>query len=196
LRKTRQIVEITSPLHLFDGNKMDDDSVFKMYKQDIPALRFIGKKYGDSDRIDGMFSKHWGDWLQNNCFNVLLNQTDKDLKTFYEDGDAYIGLMRYKYGEPFEYCIGIFMPEGTPVPNGYIYHDFQKAALGVCWVHDTEEKVFQQEEKCRQKIEETGHTIANDNEGALWFFERYGNSRFITPDENGKIILDICWYLK
>ncbi|MDR0302158.1 MAG: helix-turn-helix transcriptional regulator, partial [Treponema sp.] len=25
LRKTRQIVEITSPLHLFDGNKMDDD---------------------------------------------------------------------------------------------------------------------------------------------------------------------------
>jgi hypothetical protein len=34
--------------------------IIKTYKQEVPALRFIGKKYGDKDRIDGTFGKYWG----------------------------------------------------------------------------------------------------------------------------------------
>lgn len=51
------------------------------------------KKYGNSDRIDGMFGKYCGDWFLNGWFYLLAKQTDKDLKLMYEDGDAYIRLI-------------------------------------------------------------------------------------------------------
>ena len=170
--------------------------ITKVYKQDVPTLRFIGKKYGDNDRVNGGFGQQWGEWFQNGWFAIILKQTDKDLKTLYEDGDAYIGLMRWKEGEPFEYWIGIFMPEGTPVPDGFISRDFPKSTLGICWVHGKEGEVFFQEEKCAGKLIETGCSIASDDENAYWFFERYANPRFTTADENGKIILDICHYVE
>jgi hypothetical protein len=170
--------------------------IIKTYKQEVPALRFIGKKYGDKDRIDGMFGKHWGDWHQNGWFGTIENQINGGVKTIYEDGDAYIGLMRWKDGDSFEYWIGMFMPEGTNVPDGYEYHDFPKAILGVCWVYGNEGEVFMQETECGKRLGEEGYKIVTDDYGAYWFFERYGCPRFTTPDENGKITLDICHYIK
>jgi hypothetical protein len=167
----------------------------KIYKQDVPALRFIGKKYGDNDRVDGMFGKYWDEFFQNEWWALIAKHSDKDMKVLYEDGDAYIGLMRHKDNEPFEYWVGIFMPEGTLVPDGFTYHDFSKATLGVCWLHGSENEVFMQEKKCALKLMEAGHTIAKDIEGATWFFERTVHPRFTTPDEDGKIILDICFYV-
>jgi hypothetical protein len=170
--------------------------IIKVYKQTVPALRFIGKKYGDKDRIDGMFGKYWGDWHSNGWFDIIKKQFGGDLKNLYEDGDASIGLMRWKHGEPFEYWIGIFMPEGTIVPNGYEYHDFIKATLGVCWVYGNGGEVFMQESKCAEKLGEEGHKVLTDNNGACWFFERYVGSRFDSPDEKGNMILDICHYVE
>ena len=163
--------------------------IVKVYTQDVPAVRFIGKKYGDSDRVDGMFGKHWGDWFQNGWFEVIEKQTNKDITALYDDADAYIGLMRDNNGE-FEYWIGILMPEETPVPDGYEYHDFPKAKFGVCWVHGKEEEVYSQEERCADKLEQMGYTLSE------WCMERYCCPRFTTPDENGKVVLDICFYLK
>lgn len=34
--------------------------IIKVYRQSVPTLRFIGKKYGDSDRVNGTFGKQWG----------------------------------------------------------------------------------------------------------------------------------------
>jgi len=163
--------------------------ITKVYKQDVPALRFIGKKYGNSDRVDGMFGKHWCDWHQNGWFDVIEKQTNRPLKSIYEDGDAYIGLMRENNGE-FEYWIGIFMPENTPVPDGFQYLDFPKGTLGVCWLYSKENEVYCQEERCWKELEKVGYTPAD------WCMERYCCPRFTTPDEKGKIILDICFYLK
>lgn len=42
----------------------DMAEVIKTYKQSMPATRFIGKKYGDEDRVNGFFSAKWGDWHQ------------------------------------------------------------------------------------------------------------------------------------
>ena len=163
--------------------------ITKVYKQDVPALRFIGKKYGNSDRVDGMFGKYWGDWFENGWFDVIEKQTDKDLNSLYDDAGAYIGLMREENGE-FEYWIGIFMPEGTTVPEGYNYLDFPKGALGVCWVHGKEEEIFCNEGMCGEKLENAGYKLGD------WCMERYCCPRYTTPDENGKIVLDICFYLK
>jgi hypothetical protein len=49
--------------------------IIKTYKQEIPARRFIGKKYNDNDRVNGTFGKHWTDWFQNRwSLNISLNE--------------------------------------------------------------------------------------------------------------------------
>jgi hypothetical protein len=42
--------------------------IIKTYKQHVPALRFIGKKYGDQDRVNGGFGVKWGEWFSNRWF--------------------------------------------------------------------------------------------------------------------------------
>lgn len=167
-----------------------------VYRQSIPAMRFIGKKYGDSDRINGVFGAKWDEWFSNNWFAVIGKQTEVDLKDVYDDDGAYIGLMRWKEGEPFEYWIGIFMPENTPVPEGFGYLDFPKAELGVCWVYGKEGDIYFKESICAEKLGEKGYKVVSDEKGAWWFFERYGCPRFTTPDSEGNVILDICHYIE
>lgn len=168
--------------------------IVKTYKQSVPALRFIGKKYGDADRVNGTFGAKWDEWFRNGWFDILEKLVD-DTKQTYEDGDAYIGLMRWKENEPFEYWMGMFMPINTTVPEEFEYIDFPKKELGVCWIYGKESEVFCQDGKCDKKLEAQGLKMAADEQGAVWWFERYVCPRFTTPDEKGNIILDSCYYI-
>lgn len=170
--------------------------IIKVYRQSAPGMRFIGKKYGDSDRVFGDFGAKWGEWFSNSWFAIIEKQTSTSLKEIYEDGDAYIGLMRWKEGEPFEYWIGVFTPENTIVPNGFEYVDFPKSELGVCWLYGKEGDLYGKEDKCSAKLFEAGYKTIPDGLGAWWFFERYGCPRFTTPDVHGNVILDICHYIE
>lgn len=175
---------------------MADVQVVKVYRQPVPALRFIGIRYGDEDRVNGGFGKKWCEWFRNDRFSEIESQTDQNLKDLYEDGDAYIGLMRVKEGEPFQYWIGIFMPANTPVPEGYSFIDFPPSYWGVSWVYGPDGEVYCKEQLCAEKLQETGMEIAHAPDGACWFFERYTCPRFTVPDEKGNIILDICYFVK
>lgn len=166
----------------------------KTYRESVPAMRFIGKKYGNEDRVDGNFGKHWHDWFNNGWFEIL--EKKYDLKSVYEHGDAYIGLMRWKEGDPFEYWIGAFCPEGAEVPEGFSFVDFPESDLGVVWVQGEADEVYGLEYECANICIKEGYKIITDDQGAYWFFERYVCPRFTTPDESGNIILDICHYIE
>jgi len=170
--------------------------VVKTYKQTVPAVRFIGSKYGDKDRVDGSFAEKWNEWLISDRFKQLEALATEEYKQIYEDALTSIGLMRWKEGEEFEYYIGMFLPEGTEVPDGYDHVDFSASNFGVCWLHGTVPGIYGQEDKCAKQLSEEGFEITRDNQGALWFFERYGCPRFTKPDESGKVILDICYFVK
>jgi hypothetical protein len=52
-------------------------------------LRFIGKKYGDSDRVNGMFGSKWNEWWQNGWFDILekhIDTSDKCAEKLKEKG--------------------------------------------------------------------------------------------------------------
>ena len=164
--------------------------IIKTYEQNVGAMRFVGKKYGDGDRVNGTFGAKWGECFDNGWFGEIEKQISGKLKEIYEDGDAYIGLMRGGHGEPFEYWIGCFMPENTVVPEGFEYVDFPESSLGVCWVYGKEDEVYCLEGQCGERLERDGFEI---NYG--WCFERYACPRFTTPDEKGNVILDICFYI-
>lgn len=159
-------------------------------------MRFIGIKYGDKDRINGGFASKWEEWFEEKRFNELESLMSSDFMLAYEDFNTNIGLMRWKDGEEFEYWIGLFLPQDTVAPNGYDYIDFPASNLGVCWLHGSVPEVYGKERKCAEKLSEEGYEIIQDEKGAWWFFERYGCPRFTNPDENGKVILDICHFVK
>lgn len=170
--------------------------IVKTYKQPVPAMRFIGMKYSDKDRVDGGFGSKWVEWFQTGRLNKLEGLLTDDFMHEYKDYDAYIGLMRWKEGQEFEYWIGMFLPEGVAVPEGYGYVDLPASDLGVCWLHGRESELYCKEDKCVERLTEEGYEIATDEAGACWFFERYGCPRFTEPDEEGKVILDICHFIK
>ena len=167
--------------------------MIKTYRQSVPAMRFIGKKYSDEDRVNGSFAHKWAEWFAQGWFAEL--QSTFDPKALYEDGDATIGLMRWKEGEPFEYWIGVFCPEGTDVPREFLSVDFPPANLGVVWVYGKEPEIYGQEYLCAEVLKKKGYEIVCDEQGAYWFFERYVCPRFTTPDEQGNVVLDICQYI-
>ena len=165
--------------------------IVNVYKQNVVALKFIGKKYNDDDRVNGNFGTKWGEWHENGWFDTVRKQFRGNLAETFEDGGSSIGLMRGGHDSPFEYWIGVFMPEETAIPDGFMSIDFPAGSLGVCWIYGGEDEVFMLEGKCGERLEKEGFDVNTE-----WCFERYACPRYTTPDEKGNIILDICFYLK
>ncbi|MDR2688018.1 MAG: hypothetical protein LBB75_09710 [Oscillospiraceae bacterium] len=173
--------------------------VLKTYRQSIPATRFIGKKYGDEDRIDGHggFGKQWEAWHENGWFKLLEESCPK---ADFEDADAHIGLMRWRGEkdeedyEPFQYWVGMFFAEGAEVPEGFDFVDFPASDLGVGWLYGKDSYLFGKEHLVFGGFEKQGIKVIPDRQDAHWFFERYACPRNTTPDKRGKKILDIAWF--
>ncbi len=163
--------------------------ILKVFKENIPTMRFIGKKYDDFG--------HWDEWWQNGWFDVIektMGGCDKIL-SLWENGGGYIGLERRKDGEAFEYYIGMLTPENTSVPDGFIYMDFANLNLGTCWIYGKENEVHDTS-ACKQKLADNGIELWRDENGAVWSFENCLCPRYTTPDEKGNIILDYCYFVK
>ncbi len=164
--------------------------IIKVYKEHLPALRLIGKRYTDSDRVDGNFGAKWGEWFENGWFDEI-----EKLGVLPENGDAYLGAMR-NVDDSFEYWIGMFFPAGTPVPEGYDFADIPEGDIAVCWVYGNKDNGelygFEPHIMCINEISQRGWLLQNKP----WFFERYNCPRFTTPDEKGNVILDYCMYIR
>ena len=165
----------------------------KVYTQDVPAFRFIGKTYGDNDRVDGYFGAKWGEAFETGMLERVEKLADKNL---FEGADAYIGLMRCKDGEPYRYCIGMFCPAGTAVPEGLDSYDFPASRFGIGWLYGKELDLYGREPLVAEGLGKKGYSIRNDNQGACWIFERYVCPRFTSPDEQGNVTLDIGFFVE
>ena len=180
------------PMNTPEPEKPDVELV-KTYTQETPAMRFIGKKYRDEDRVNGSFGVQWDEWHKNDWFKKL----DAVCKApDLEDGDAAIGLMRYKNGEAFEYWVGKFFAENTVVPEGFEHTDFPASTLGIGWLRGKEGALFMKENWVADALAKDGKRIATDEQNATWFFERYVGGRFAKPDDAGKQTLDIGFFVK
>jgi hypothetical protein len=90
--------------------------IIKVYKEHLPALRFIGKRYTENDRVNGGYGHKWGEWFQNNWFSPLEKSGSAgDIE------NGYLGFMRCYPN--FEYWIGVFLPPDTNIPEGYDFID-------------------------------------------------------------------------
>lgn len=196
-RKTKIVLKTDQPLSFTIKSGMEElrmAEIVKCYVQDVPAVRLIGKKYGNKDRVEGGFGHLWDKWTKDRQFDVL-KQLSGRLSGLYEDADAYIAYMYYKEGEPFMYFIGMFLPENTHTPDGYDYIDIPASKLGVCWVKGQEPDIYMHGNKCEERLAEEGYILKNNTDDAWCSLERYAFPRNSAPDIDGNVIVDICYYL-
>lgn len=172
--------------------------IIKSYRQSIPAVKLIGKKYGDADRVDGMFGYHWMQWIDNGWFQKIEDAAGgkEHFQSLYEDGTAALGFMRYKDGAPFEYWIGMFAPPNTQTPEGLDCLELDASNFGICWYLGTEDEIYGKEHLAMERMQAEGMELQPDEQGYLNFFERYSEERFIDQDESKNKILDIGFLVK
>lgn len=166
--------------------------IIKLYRQSLPAMKFVGRCYGESDKENGTFGNIWDEWFRNGLFEPL--KLKDNIEEPFEDCDAYIGLCRCKDDEPFQYWIGVFMPPDTTVPDGYDSLEFDACDIAVCWVYGKEPDIYFH--CCLDRMKEEGFEWAADKRGVKWCFERYDCPRYTEPDNEGNVILDLCYYIK
>lgn len=165
--------------------------IIRAYKEHLPALRFIGIRYTDADRVNGGFGHKWGDFFQNDRFAAL-----EKLGCAEGIENGYLGFMRC-YPD-FEYWIWLFMPPKTAVPDLYGSIDLDEGDVGVCFIKGMEidGSIYDMHEQCLQRLGESGiYKYRTDNTNRAFLFERYNCPRFTDKDDEGNIILDYGVYL-
>jgi hypothetical protein len=170
--------------------------VTKVYLEQFPALRLIGKCYTNDDRDEsGGYGDQWKEWWDGDIFNMMKQAVG--ISPFIEDT---LGLMTMRGDMTgFTYWIGLFFPAETKVPDGYEFLDLPESNIGVGWVCGSEEngEIYggpPHEAVCK-KLDDDGigkfrNDIAGQGSDTYCFFERYNCPRFTEKDANGNVTLD------
>lgn len=174
------------------GEENSVAEIIRTYREELPRARFVGRRYTESDRVNGSFAAHWGTWFGNGWFDVIEKANPGRLL----DG-SYVGLMLGDEGMDCSYWIGILCAEGAAVPEGFAAVDLPAAAAAVCWIRGPEgPALYGMHDACVRAMREAGMADwYRLPDGSLIFFERYSCPRFTTPDEQGRVILDYGAYL-
>lgn len=166
--------------------------IVKVFKESMPKVKFIGRRYLEKDRDQfGSFGSLWGEWFARGYFDKLKGAG----KGIEKVSDDFIGLMRMTSETEMEYWIGIFMAPEDEVPEGFESVMLDAGELAVAYVHGTSDDGDVYGEEPFNKALEAWAKEGFKIELMAWCFERYNSPRFTEPDENGKIILDLCVYL-
>ncbi len=161
--------------------------IIRAYGEQMPATRFLGKKYAGFG--------HWDAWFANGWFEELEACIGDELSKTWASAGGYVGLERRVKGELTEYWIGMFAPANTQAPQGFACLDFPPMRLGVCWIRGAEEEVHDTS-GCLQALAQQGMTPLQDPSGATWSFENCLCPRYTTPDQEQRIILDYCYVIR
>lgn len=148
----------------------------------LPARKLIGKRYSDADRDENnSFAGKWHEWFNDQaCTPLAALRANPDL-------DDILGFMRLNNGK-FEYWIGHFCRPGAITPPGYAELPLPEARVAIVYLRGAQgdPAIYGMHEACVAYLNGQGLQSATPP----FFFERYVCSRFITPDAEGKIILD------
>ena len=82
-------------------------------------------------------------------------------------------------------------------PEGAYTDRNNRNLLGVCWIYGRDlGEILGFSGQAEGKLIQAGMEIVDEECGLFWCFERYGCPRYTTPDEQGNITLDYCYFVK
>jgi predicted transcriptional regulator YdeE len=159
--------------------------IIKIYRESFPKQKFIGKRYTNADRKDGLFAHKWTQWHQNDWFQLLSESTGICNPVY-----GFMRLVPDQFESTFEYWIGVMATNDAAVPVGFDTIELDKSDAGICRLKGKEPEIYQVEDKCNEALAAKGlGTPKLDKEGRLTIFERYDDERFMA-DDNGDCVLD------
>ena len=162
--------------------------IIKVSKESVPAMRFIGKKYGNEDRVDGHFGDKWSEFISNGWFDILDKLTASGIMT---NALALIG----HENNSFKYWIGKFAPANTSVPEGFDCIDFESGNFVAVRLKGPEWEIFGNEPMCCDYVKEQGMEVLDLQYNC---FERYRNcddNEDNTLLQEGDDMIDICFFV-
>jgi len=162
--------------------------IINVCKEHIPAIRFIGKPYTHEDGAASGYGHRWDEWFQNGWFDKLeaLGEVEGTER-------GYMGFIRCPH-----YWIGMPLPPGTEVPEGFSHFDMPAGDVGMCWIYGNADdgSIYHMHDACREALREKGMgAFKKEDTCQSFFFERYVCPRFTQADEQGNVILDYGIYL-
>lgn len=162
--------------------------IFKFEIADMPKVYLVGResKYNIQTYIQGdnRIPAFWDKCLADGTFKEL----EKQWEFLYEPGYAGATInWDMGYGR-FSYVCGMLYKEGVTVPEGYVMHEIGDVKVGKCWIkgRDSEDVTSNAHALTMQAIRDQ-KLCPNQ---LKWSMEIFNGQRFLTPDENGEIILD------
>lgn len=155
--------------------------VKRIYRESFPAVRLIGRRYSGEENFRVLREE----WYRGGLFAPL-----EALPQLKGHDSGLIGAKRIAENGGLEYWIGLFLPAGTQVPEGYDFVDIEAMDYAVFWLHgdDQSGELFGLEthNRCLEQFP-ANHFVRREDD---WCFERYNCPRFTEPDAEGRVILD------
>ncbi len=157
-----------------DSNNDDNVKILRIYKEVLPSLRFIGKRYNGNIN----FLSKWKELHGNDWFNVLSKANPYN--------EAYIGGKRIVNGM-LEYWIGMLFLPNTKVPDEFEYVDIDFVNCATFTLYGKPLKVisFETHNLCLDELEKYSMKRYEDH----WCFECFKN-RYDIIDTERNIIID------
>lgn len=165
--------------------------VIKVYVEHAPACRLVGKRYTQKDSKDGSYAHLWQEWFREGRFQILEGLLNPDFMAGFPEAGSFLGFMRMKEPDRFDYWIGLFAPTDAPVPEGFNSLDLPEMTCGVGWIKGTEPQIYWEQHKVMDALLAQGYQPFVDEEGCSLMVERYQCPRFTSPEESGEKVLDI-----
>lgn len=162
--------------------------IIKTYQEAVKPMRFIGKKYGNEDRVNGFFGAKWDEWFENGWFSQLEKLNP------YEGWHHYIGLMGHEEGE-FKYWVGMFLPADTVVPEGFDHMDYPGCRIAACRLKGHEDHMYGNEPMCSDRLIEEGYEML-EREFICFERELDCDDPETTSLKEKEGIIDICFFVK
>lgn len=154
----------------------------KVFKEEVPKSKLVGKLYTEQDILNYSFGHKWGEFFRNGWFEKL---TEAGGKLEFD----YIAMMRVYNGQS-QYWIGMLFDENAVVPQSFDTVDIEKFQSAVFWIYGNSDngEIYGMDvhNKCVELLQQHGWKGKKDS----WCIERYNCPRFTSPDEKGNVVLD------
>jgi|GEM_PF-645932 len=192
-----------SPVKIKNGNDkpLYPLGIIETYKQQIPALRFIGKKFIEpfNDNTYKKINTNLDIMRSNSEFDEIEKLSKADIKTIYKGSNFYTCLIRKKSEGLIEYLLGMFIQEKSNIQSDYEITDYEiidfpKSELAVCSVYGKRDIIINYDKECRRKLENE-KILKNDIDTGNWFLQRFNWNKFCGEDKFGNRILEYCYFI-
>jgi len=170
--------------------------IIETYKQQIPSLCFIGKKFIEpyNDNIYKKINTNLDIMCSNSEFDEIEKLSKVDIKTLYKGSNSYACLIRKKSDDLIEYLLGMFIQEKSNIQTDYEIIDFPKSELSVCSVYGKRDIIINYDKECRRKLENE-KLLKNNFDTGNWFLQRFNWNKFYDEDKFGNRILEYCYFI-